>query len=140
MFLYDAAGALVDQVEYDDKSPWPSEPDGSGFTLERVDDIGHEGSHENWAPSVRRLGTPGSANSAVLDQFRLVLAAPVLDAKGNLALKVTGAVAGGYAVESSANLLQWTPVEEAAVAGDQLLIPLNAKPNICRFFRLKKNP
>ena len=140
LFLYDAAGALVDQVEYDDKSPWPSEPDGSGFTLERVDDIGHEGSHEDWAPSVRRLGTPGSANSAVLDQFRLVLAAPVLDAKGNLALKVTGAVAGGYAVESSANLLQWTPVEEAAVAGDQLLIPLNAKTNICRFFRLKKNP
>ena len=53
--------------------------------------FGREGSHEDWAPSVRRLGTPGSANSAVLGQFRLVLAAPVLDAKGNLALKVTGA-------------------------------------------------
>ena len=140
LFLYDAAGALVDQVEYDDNSPWPREPDGEGFTLERVDEFGHDGSHENWAPSVRRLGTPGNANSAVLGQLRLVLASQMLDAKGNLALKVTGADAGGYVVESSANLQQWTPVEGAAVAGDQLLIPLNAKPDILRFFRLKKNP
>ena len=140
LFLYDAAGALADQAEYDDKSPWPSEPDGQGFTLERVDEFGHEGSHENWAPSVRRLGTPGNANSTVLGQLRLVLAAPTLDARGNLALKVTGTDAVGYVVESSANLQQWTPVKGAAVAGDQLLIPLNAKPDILRFFRLKKNP
>ena len=140
LFLYDAAGALVDQVEYDDTSPWPREPDGEGFTLERVDEFDHDGSHENWAPSARRLGTPGNANSAVLGQLRLELATPMLDATSNLALKVTGADAGGYVVESSANLQQWTPVEGAAIAGDQLLIPLNAKPDILRFFRLKKNP
>jgi len=139
LFFYDAAGALVDHVEYDDESPWPSEPDGEGFTLERVDELGHEGSHENWAPSVRRLGTPGNVNSAVFGQVRLTLTAPAFDARGNLALKVTGVDAGGYAVESSANLRQWAPVEEAAVAGDRLLIPLNGKPEIRRFFRLKKN-
>jgi len=140
LFLYDAAGALVDQAEYDDKSPWPSEADGEGFTLVRVDELGHEGSHKNWAPSVRPLGTPGNVNSAMLGQLRFVLAAPGLDARGNLVLKVTGADAGGYAVESSANLQQWTLVEGVFVAGDQLLIPLNAEPDIRRFFRLKKNP
>ena len=132
VFLYDALGALVDHVEFDDKEPWPSGPDGDGFTLQRIGD--------NWVASAKLLGTPGMPNGAALDQVRLALASPALDAEGNLALKVTGAGAGGYAVESSANLRQWAPVEGTVVAGDRLLIPLNAKPDIRRFFRLKKNP
>ena len=68
-----------------------------------------------------------------------MLAAPGLDANGNLALKVTGVDSAGYTVERSANLQHWTLVKGAFIAGDQLVIPLNAKTDTRCFFRLKKN-
>ena len=135
LFLYDAPGALVDQAEYDDKNPWPNEPNVEDFTLERVHELGHK----NWSLSTNPLGSPGNANSAALGQLRLMLAAPGLDANGNLALKVTGVDSAGYTVERSANLQHWTLVKGAFVAGDQLVIPLNAKTDTRCFFRLKKN-
>ena len=131
VFLYDTEGALVDQVKYDDKAPWPSEADGDGFTLE----LGSDGI---WAVSTRRLGSPGEPNGGALGQLRLTLATPAVDANGNLVLKVTGA--DSYAVEASANLMRWTPFAEATSAGRQLLIPLKTNPGAHRFFRLKPKP
>ena len=61
--LFNSDGLLVDEVEYDNSSPWPTEPDGNGPTLELLypsldNDLG-----ENWAASDSYGGTPGMVNS-----------------------------------------------------------------------------
>ncbi len=60
--LYDPLGSLVDSLSYDDEPPWPSQPDGSGATLELIHPDLDNGSSENWGAS-EGLGTPGGRNS-----------------------------------------------------------------------------
>ncbi|MEQ9308547.1 MAG: lamin tail domain-containing protein [Balneolaceae bacterium] len=60
--LYDSSEVLVDQVEYDDASPWPTEPDGDGSTLELKDPELDNSLASSWAASAG-FGTPGSTNS-----------------------------------------------------------------------------
>lgn len=57
--LRDAAGLLVDEVDYDDDAPWPTEPDGNGPTLELTDPNldNNQGSH--WQASSSVGGSPG---------------------------------------------------------------------------------
>ncbi|MCD6304270.1 MAG: lamin tail domain-containing protein, partial [Planctomycetes bacterium] len=52
----------VDYVNYDDKSPWPSEPDGTGYSLIRSDETAYGNDPANWAAG-GYAGTPGEANS-----------------------------------------------------------------------------
>jgi len=61
--LFDAEGGTVDEVVYDDSSPWPLEPDGNGPTLELIDPSLDNGLGENWAASDINGGTPGMINS-----------------------------------------------------------------------------
>ena len=61
--LFDTEGLLVDEVNYDDSSPWPLEPDGNGPTLELIDPSLDNGLGENWAASDINGGTPGMINS-----------------------------------------------------------------------------
>ena len=61
--LFDPAGSLVDYVEYDDDSPWPTTPDGDGPTLELKHPSLDNANWESWAPS-QGFGTPGAINSA----------------------------------------------------------------------------
>jgi len=61
--LFDAEGGTVDEVVYDDSSPWPLEPDGNGPTLELIDPSLDNGLGENWAASDINGGTPGMVNS-----------------------------------------------------------------------------
>jgi len=131
LFLYDSDGALVDHVEYDDKSPWPSEADGDGYTLER-------GADSRWDASANRLGTPGEVNGAGFAQTRLNLANPALDTEGNLVLKASAK--DGYIVESSTDLRIWDPVGATIVRDGHLLIPLSPKLGQQYFFRLKAKP
>jgi len=60
--LYDSRGSIIDSVMYDDKSPWPTEADGDGPTLE----LSHP-SLQNWMASAwgasTGYGTPGEMNS-----------------------------------------------------------------------------
>jgi hypothetical protein len=60
--LYNADASLIDQVEYDDVAPWPTEPDGEGPTLELKDVSLDNTLAENWAASTGH-GTPGVQNS-----------------------------------------------------------------------------
>jgi len=60
--LFNSDGILVDSVRYDDESPWPIEPDGSGSTLELIFPTLDNGLAEHWASS-DDLGTPGGQNS-----------------------------------------------------------------------------
>ena len=60
--LYNSSGGLVDQVEYDDVSPWPTEADGNGSTLELKSTSLDNNLASSWGVSVG-FGTPGRTNS-----------------------------------------------------------------------------
>jgi hypothetical protein len=62
LFLYDTSGRLVDSLTYDNKSPWPTGPDGGGSTLELKNPGLENSSPANWAASTGH-GTPGTKNS-----------------------------------------------------------------------------
>ena len=61
--LFDTEGLLVDEVNYDDSSPWPLEPDGNGPTLELIHPSLDNDLGVNWAASDNNGGTPGVVNS-----------------------------------------------------------------------------
>ena len=62
MKLMDGASLTVDSVAYDDVSPWPTEPDGAGATLELVDPASDNTLGTSWKASLAH-GTPGMRNS-----------------------------------------------------------------------------
>jgi len=61
--LFDAGELPVDEVNYDDSSPWPLEPDGNGPTLELIHPSLDNDLGVNWATSDNNGGTPGVVNS-----------------------------------------------------------------------------
>ena len=61
--LFDAEELLIDEVNYDDSSPWPMEPDGNGPTLELIHPSLDNDLGVNWAASDNNGGTPGVVNS-----------------------------------------------------------------------------
>lgn len=60
--LLNEEGQIIDSLEYDDKSPWPVEADGSGATLELVNPDQDNARAKNWKASLGH-GTPGRINS-----------------------------------------------------------------------------
>ena len=61
--LFDAEELPVDEVNYNDSSPWPLEPDGNGSTLELIHPSLDNGLGTNWSASDINGGTPGVVNS-----------------------------------------------------------------------------
>ena len=59
---YDASDVLVDQVEYNDDLPWPTEPDGNGPTLELIHPDSLNEFSSSWGFSAGN-GTRGYINS-----------------------------------------------------------------------------
>jgi parallel beta-helix repeat protein len=71
--LYNSEDELVDHVLYDDKKPWPTEPDGDGPTLELISPDLDNALPESWQSS-DGFGTPGRKNSepgTVVDEIVL---------------------------------------------------------------------
>lgn len=65
--LLNSNGVEIDHVEYSDYSPWPTEADGMGASLEWTG-IGIENQDpQSWMPSNSFGGSPGSANSTWAD-------------------------------------------------------------------------
>ncbi len=60
--LRDAAGTLVDVVDYDDKDPWAETPDGDGPSLELIDPAVDNSLPNAWFPSTAFGGSPGTVN------------------------------------------------------------------------------
>jgi len=58
--LFDAQGKLYFSMIYDDHEPWPTDPDGEGFTLELADVNGDFNSGLNWFAGCPG-GSPGEA-------------------------------------------------------------------------------
>lgn len=65
--LFDSNEQLVDKVEYNDIAPWPTEPDGTGPTLELINPSLENDMASNWAAS-NDNGTPGEINSVYNDE------------------------------------------------------------------------
>ena len=57
--LVDRAGVLIQELRYNDKLPWPTEPDGSGYSL--VYRSGNGTSPYHWRRSSEVGGSPGAA-------------------------------------------------------------------------------
>ncbi|MEL1230536.1 MAG: CotH kinase family protein [Candidatus Neomarinimicrobiota bacterium] len=64
--IFDQEGVLVDSVSYDDESPWPLEPDGSGPTLELKNSNLDNELAESWSSS-SGFGSPGEQNTSYLN-------------------------------------------------------------------------
>lgn len=58
--LRDDQGVVVDEVDYDDEAPWPTEPDGTGPTLQLIDPNLDNAAGANWQASLNVGGSPGS--------------------------------------------------------------------------------
>ncbi|MDP2236489.1 MAG: CotH kinase family protein [Bacteroidales bacterium] len=63
--LYNNDMALVDHVEYDDKAPWPTAPDGNGATLELIRPELDNALPQSWMASPGH-GSPGAMNSQLV--------------------------------------------------------------------------
>ncbi|OGU42491.1 MAG: hypothetical protein A2X61_02740 [Ignavibacteria bacterium GWB2_35_12] len=61
--LYNQEGVIIDSLTYDDKLPWPEEPDGTGVTLELINPTLDNSKPESWKASLVQHGTPGEQNS-----------------------------------------------------------------------------
>ena len=55
-------GRIVDSVAYDERPPWPPEPNGTGFTLALAEPTLDNSNHDHWYPSADG-GTPGAPNA-----------------------------------------------------------------------------
>ena len=60
--LYNSNGCLVDSVRYDDKLPWTDAADGTGFTLELINNNLDNSIATNWAASTQINGSAGYPN------------------------------------------------------------------------------
>jgi len=73
--LYDNSGTLIDQVEYDEIAPWPTDPNGNGPTLELISPNLDNALAASWNSSILpngEHGTPGDENSTFIlgvDEF-----------------------------------------------------------------------
>lgn len=66
--LSDVYGAVVSEVTYRDKWPWPREPDGDGPTLELINPLLDTRDPASWRTSHGNEGTPGATNSVFLPE------------------------------------------------------------------------
>ncbi len=71
--LQDASGVTQDIVSYDDAAPWPTEPDGTGPSLELRDPGLDNGLAASWSASVSNNGTPGTLNGETSNPPNLVI-------------------------------------------------------------------
>ncbi|MBC8346656.1 MAG: lamin tail domain-containing protein [Candidatus Marinimicrobia bacterium] len=65
IILYDSSGNIVDQVAFDNASPWPTPPDNDGPSLELKDASTDNNVGSNWTYSYHMGGTPGYANQSI---------------------------------------------------------------------------
>lgn len=64
--LVDPLGSIHDLVEFASTAPWPTEPLGTGSTLELINPGLNNYLAENWKASLNKTGTPGEKNTHVV--------------------------------------------------------------------------
>jgi CotH kinase protein/Lamin Tail Domain/Chitobiase/beta-hexosaminidase C-terminal domain/Fn3 associated len=58
-------GETLEDFEFDDIEPWPTAPDGSGYSLHIIDPAGDPTDPANWRASIYAGGSPGAADMAI---------------------------------------------------------------------------
>lgn len=66
-------GRIMDEIDYNDRAPWPIGADGSGATLSKIKEKGASGDPFNWRASSNNGGTPGVTQSVQPPGASLVL-------------------------------------------------------------------
>lgn len=74
--LLDAYGRTIHRVAYDDEGPWPTDADGSGFSLVLVDRSANPATAGSWKPSSGVNGSPAAPDPLPV-LINEVLAAPL---------------------------------------------------------------
>lgn len=155
IILSDAHGGVIRDFSYNDDPPWPLAADGRGFSLVLIRPASNPDHNDpaNWRRSSSPGGNPGSSDAlpyppgtplldyALGDPSLLKVG---LDA-GNLLLTlpvVPGADDALVTIEHSADLAEWTPLEDrlfldATATTETYLVPA---PDTVGFFRLRVDP
>lgn len=71
--LFDAFGALINEVVYTDQFPWPDAADGRGPSLELINSSMDNALPSNWRASLSPRGTPGQPNGTAGTVPRVVI-------------------------------------------------------------------
>lgn len=66
LLLWNASGCLVDAFKYNDKEPWPVEPDQDGSSLSLLNPTADNTDPASWGESGNVFGTPGAPNATGL--------------------------------------------------------------------------
>jgi len=69
ILLFDHKGITADSVYYRSQSPWPSRPNGGGFSLELKRPFLDNSLSENWQGSYHYGGSPGKPNIRVINEL-----------------------------------------------------------------------
>ncbi|QDT08933.1 DUF4347 domain-containing protein [Planctomycetes bacterium K23_9] len=94
--LLDENANVIDQVSYDDSSPWPTEPDGDGFTLALRDPSLDNSDASNWAASQQLGGTPNASNGLTSETTQISIFATGTTASEIIELEIAGVVVATY--------------------------------------------
>lgn len=129
--LYDSESRVIDEVTYDDKAPWPTEPDGTGATLALTDPA-----TTVWAASPSNLGTPGSGNGFISVPGQPSLGVTIrLDAEWII---LENLPEDPFQFQQSGDLESWSDWEpELSEQGDLIRIARPSKAP-ARYFRVRK--
>ena len=75
--LENASSTVIDRVSYDDGGSWPTEPDGDGPSLEKINpplaNTNTDADASNWAASTADYGTPGRINTVTPEPSTIAL-------------------------------------------------------------------
>ena len=77
IILLDKDGNEIERVSYSDSAPWPTDPDGEGYSLVRVNPATNASNPLNWRNSTAAGGNPGSSDSTTFSD------SPLADADGD---------------------------------------------------------
>jgi hypothetical protein len=124
---------LVEKVKYEDLPPWPTEPDGTGYSLQRLSLTGYSNDHTNWFAAPPTAGVGGASLVPVF----AVQALP----NGSFKLVVVTTPGRNYMVEGSTSLApnSWTAITNFTATSTNSPVTDNAVLNLLqfRFYRAK---
>jgi len=148
--LKNANGVLIDEVEYDDRSPWPTEPDGDGPTLQLISPNLNNALAASWkgtpaTPGVSNGTTTGPQNQTISFQAisdKNVNAGPFsVSATASSGLSVSFAIVSGPATISGNTItLNGTTGTVRVRASQSGNGQWNAAPSVDRTFSVTSNP
>ena len=137
ILLVNNGGRLLNELDYDDKGPWPIAPDGTGVSLAKIDENTATDEPSNWTWSQQLGGTAGTQNfsdnclpdrsvrfneiaAADSDPFFIELTNCSCETQSleNLTLEIQGTTSTSYVISASnldSHALTLVPVDDWAV-------------------------